>query len=102
MSEATIIAKILWYTGSLSLQRLAWFLEISVGEVMNILNSDEYLDAIVELIHTRPDRSGESIEEWWENEWKDKPQSFSKRMRIPEAKISRIISKSQQIRENHK
>ena len=100
MSEATLIAKILWYTGRRSLQTLAWFLEISVDKVENLLNSDAYLDAIVELIRTRPDRSGESIEEWWENEWKHKPQRFSERMRIPEAKISRILSKSQRIREN--
>ena len=39
MSEATIIAKILWYTGNLSLQRLAMFLEISVGAVKNIIIS---------------------------------------------------------------
>ncbi|MDE0326110.1 MAG: hypothetical protein OXN27_19500 [Candidatus Poribacteria bacterium] len=95
MSEATIIAKILWYTGSLSLQRLAWFLEISVDAVENIIDSDEYLDAIVELIRTRPDRSGESIEDWWVNEWKNTPQRFSKRMKIPEAKISELISRAQ-------
>ena len=101
MSEATIIAKILWYTGNLSLQRLAWFLEISVGAVKNIIDSDEYLDAIVELIRTRPDRSGESIEDWWENEWKNTPQRFSKRMKIPEAKISELISRAQQGSNNH-
>ena len=101
MSEATIIAKILWYTGNLSLQRLAWFLEISVVAVKNIIDSDEYLHAIVELIRTRPDRSGESIEDWWANNYKNTPQLFSKRMKIPEAKISELISRAQQEGDNH-
>ena len=95
MSEATIIAKILWYTGNLSSQRLAWFLEISEDKVLNTIDSDAYLDAIVALIRTRPDRSGESIEDWWVNEWENTPQRFSKRMKIPEAKISEIISRAQ-------
>ena len=94
---ATTIAKILWYTGKLSLQRLAWFLEISVDEVENLVDSDEYLDAIVELIRTRPDRTGVSIEDWWINEWKDIPQRFSERMRIPETAVSGLIERAKEL-----
>lgn len=91
--KARTIAKICWYYGRSSLQRLAWFLEIDEDEVESIIGSDEYLAAIEELIRTRPDREPVSIEDWWAREWKDKPSAFARRMRLSETDVSELIDK---------
>ena len=91
--KARTIAKICWYYGRASLQRLAWFLEIEEDEVECIIGSDEHLAAIEELIRTRPDRAPVSIEEWWTKEWKDKPSAFARRMRLSETDASELIAK---------
>ena len=91
--KARTIAKLCWYTGSVSLQTLAWYLEIDIGEVEAIIGSDEHLAAIEELIRTRPNRSPESIEYWWEKNWRDRPSAFAKRMRLSEEVVSVLIEK---------
>ena len=91
--NAQTIAKICWYTGRLSVQRLAWFLEREEAEVEDILGSDEHLSAIEALIRTRPQREPISIEAWWTREWKHKPSAFAKRMKLSEAAASALIEK---------
>ena len=89
--KARMIAKLCWYTGRVSLQRLAWFLEIDEDEVEDIIGSAEHLAAIEELIRTRPDRSAESIEYWWRKHWRDTPSKFAYRMRISEEDVSKLV-----------
>ena len=91
--KARTIAKLCWYYGRSSLQRLAWYLDIRIDEVEDIIGSDEHLAAIEELIRTRPNRSSESIEYWWTKEWKDKPSGFANRMRLSEEAVSELIEK---------
>ena len=91
--KAETIAKLCWYTGRVSLQRLAWYLNIQIDEVEDIIGSDEHLAAIEELIRTCPDRSWESIEDWWTSQWKHTPSKFAKRMRISETAVSELIEK---------
>ena len=91
--KARTIAKICWYYGRSSLQRLAWYLDIRIDEVEDIIGSAEHLAAIEELIRTRPDREPVSIEDWWAKEWKYKPSAFAKRMRISEEAVSELIEK---------
>lgn len=91
--KARMIAKICWYTGRSALQTLAWILEIDEDEVEDIIGSDEHLAAIEELIRTRPDRSGESIEYWWRKNWLDTPSAFARRMRLSETDASELIEK---------
>ena len=91
--KARTIAKLCWYTGRVSIQRLAWFLEIDEDEVESIIGSDAHLAAIEELIRTRPDKSGESIEYWWINNWADNPSAFARRMRLSEEDVSELIEK---------
>lgn len=91
--NAQTIAKLCWYYGRSSLQRLAWYLDIRIDEVEDIIGSDEHLAAIEELIRTRPNRSSESIEDWWTKEWKDKPSAFARRMRLSETDASELIEK---------
>ena len=91
--KAQTIAKLCWYFGRVSLQRLAWYLDIRIDEVEDIIGSDEHLAAIEELIRTRPDRSGESIEYWWRKNWLDMPSKFAYRMRISEEDVSKLIEK---------
>ena len=94
--KARTIAKLCWYfgqVGRVSLQRLAWYLDIRIDEVEDIIGSDEHLKAIEELIRTRPDKSGESIEYWWRKNWRDTPSKFARRMRISEAAVSELIEK---------
>ncbi len=91
--NAQTIAKLSWYIGTITPQRLAWYLNVEIDEVECILGSDEHLAAIEELIRTCPYRSGRSIEEWWAREWKHKPSAFAKRMRLSEAAASKLIEK---------
>ena len=91
--KAETIAKICWYTGLLSVQTLAWILEIDEDEVEDIIGNDEHLAAIEELIRTRPQRKPVSIEEWWAREWKHKPSDFAKRMKLSEEDASTLIEK---------
>ena len=91
--NAETIAKICWYTGRLSVQRLAWFLEIDENEVEDIIGSDEHLAAIEALIRTRPQREPVSIEDWWAKYWKDEPSKFAKRMILSEEAVSKLIEK---------
>lgn len=91
--KAETIAKLSWYIGIISPQRLAWYLDIDIDEVECILGSDEHLAAIEELIRTCPYRSGGSIEDWWAREWKHKPSAFAKRMRLSEAAASKLIER---------
>lgn len=91
--KAQTIAKLCWYTGRVSLERLAWYLEIDIDEVECIIGSDEHLAAIEELIRTCPNRSGESIEDWWTSQWKHKPSKFANRMRLSEEAVSQLIEK---------
>ena len=91
--KARKIAKLSWYIGIIAPQRLARYLDIDIDEVECILGSDEHLAAIEDLIRTCPYRSGESIEDWWAREWKDKPSAFAKRMRVSEEAASKLIEK---------
>ena len=91
--KAQTIAKLCWYTGRASLQTLAWYLDIDIGEVERIIGSDEHLAAIEELIRTRPNRSSESIEYWWANNWRDTPSKFATRMRLSEEAVSELIER---------
>ena len=91
--KARTIAKLCWYYGRSSLQRLAWYLDIRIDEVEDIIGSDEHLAAIEELIRTRPNRSSESIEYWWEKNWRDTPSGFARRMRLSETDVSELIEK---------
>ena len=91
--KARTIAKLCWYYGRSSLQRLAWYLDIRIDEVEDIIGSDEHLAAIEELICTRPNRSSESIEYWWAKNWRDTPSKFAYRMRISEEDVSKLIEK---------
>ena len=91
--KAQTIAKLCWYFGRVSLQRLAWYLDIRIDEVEDIIGSDEHLAVIEELIRTRPDRSGESIEYWWRKNWLDTPSKFARRMRLSEKVVSELIEK---------
>ena len=91
--KAQTIAKLCWYTGRVSLQRLAWYLDIPIDEVERIIGSDKHLAAIEELIRTRPNRSSESIEYWWRKNWRDTPSKFAKRMRLSEEAASKLIER---------
>ena len=82
--NAETIAKICWYIGPLSLERLGWYLNISKKEVKAIIGSDEHLAAIEALIRTHPDRSGESMR---------KPSAFAKQMKLSEAAVSKLVEK---------
>ena len=91
--NARTIAKLCWYIGPLSLERLGWYLNISKKEVKAIIGSDEHLAAVEELIRTHPYRSGESIEDWWTKESKRKPSAFAKRMKLSEEDVSKLVEK---------
>ena len=91
--KARTIAKLCWYYGRSSLQRLAWYLDIRIDEVEDIIGSNEHLAAIEELIRTRPNRSSESIEYWWRKNWLDMPSKFANRMRLSEEAVSELIEK---------
>ena len=91
--KAQTIAKLCWYYGRSSLQRLAWYLDIRIDEVEDIIESDEHLAAIEELIRTRPNRSSESVEYWWRKNWADMPSKFGNRMRLSEEAVSELIER---------
>ena len=91
--KARTIAKLCWYIGPLPLERLGWYLGIPKDEVKNIIGSDEHLAAVEELIRTHPDRTGESIEDWWAKKSKRKSSAFAKRMRLSEEDISKLVEK---------
>ena len=92
--KAKTIAKLCWYTGYRSPQTLAWYLEIDIDEVENIIGSDEYLAAVEELIRTRPDRAPEeSIEDWIGAYRGDMPSKFGNRMHLSEEDVSEFIEK---------
>ena len=89
-----LAARFWFHKNNIKIETIANYWEISVDEVRDILDSEEYLSAVETLIRTT--QSPGNVLKWIESSPYAEPSKFAERMELTETAASEMIEKIKQ------